>query len=62
MHDSMMKKLDQLQIRVKEIENLLLDSETLKDIENYTLLNKEFSDLKPIVEKFGEYNLSLIHI
>ena len=40
MHDSMMKKLDQLQIRVKEIENLLLDSETLKDIENYTLLNK----------------------
>ena len=32
MHDSMMKKLDQLQIRAKEIENLLLDSETLKDI------------------------------
>ena len=62
MHDSMMKKLDQLQIRVKEIENLLLDSETLKDIENYTLLNKEFSDLKPIVEKFGEYNKTIKRI
>ena len=62
MHDSMMKKLDQLQIRVKEIENLLLDSETLKDIENYTLLNKEFSDLKPIVEKFDEYNKTIKRI
>ena len=62
MHESMMKKLDQLQIRVKEIENLLLDSETLKDIENYTLLNKEFSDLKPIVEKFGEYNKTIKRI
>ena len=62
MHDSMMKKLDQLQIRVKEIENLLLDSETLKDIENYTLLNKDFSELKPIVEKFGEYNKTIKRI
>ena len=56
MHDSMFKKLDQLENRINEIQDLLLDSETVKDIEKYTLLNKEFSDLKPIVDKFNEYN------
>ena len=56
MHDSMFKKLDQLENRINKIQDLLLDSETVKDIEKYTLLNKEFSDLKPIVDKFNEYN------
>tara|TARA_X000000368_G_scaffold90960_1_gene69464 strand:+ start:101 stop:1174 length:1074 start_codon:yes stop_codon:yes gene_type:complete len=52
----MLKKLDQLQNRIGEIESLLVDSETVKDIEKYTLLNKEFAELKPIVDKFEEYN------
>ena len=43
MHDSMLRKLDQLQERINEIQNLLVDSDTVKDIEKYTLLNKEFS-------------------
>ena len=47
MHDSMLRKLDQLQERINEIQNLLVDSDTVKDIEKYTLLNKEFSELKP---------------
>ena len=55
MHDSMLKKLDQLQDRINEIQDLLLDPKTIEDIDEYTLLNKEFSELKPIVEKFGEY-------
>ena len=59
MHDSMLKKLEQLQDRIKEIETLLVDSETVKDIEKYTLLNKEFSELKPIVEKFEQYEAIL---
>ena len=59
MHDSMLKKLEQLQDRIKEIETILVDSETLKDIEKYTLLNKEFSELKPIVEKFEQYEAIL---
>ena len=54
MHDSMLKKLDQLQNRINEIQDLLLDSKTIEDIDKYTLLNKEFSELKPIVEKFEE--------
>ena len=56
MHDSMLIKLERLQNRLTEIEALLINSDTLKDMDNYTLLNKEFSDLKPIVEKFQEYN------
>ena len=56
MHDSMLLKLEKLKERLLEIESLLIDSETVKDIDNYILLNKEFSDLKPIVEKFEEYN------
>ena len=56
MHDSMLKKLEQLQNRINEIQDLLLDSKTIEDIDKYTLLNKEFSELKPIVEKFDEYN------
>jgi len=56
MHDSMLKKLDQLQNRINEIQDLLLNPKTIEDIDQYTLLNKEFSELKPIVEKFGEYN------
>ena len=56
MHNSMLKKLDRLQNRINEIESLLVDSETVKDIEKYTLLNKEFAELKPIVDKFEEYN------
>ena len=55
MHDSMHNKLDQLKNRIAEIETLLVDSETVKDIEKYTQLNKEFSELKPIVAKFDEY-------
>ena len=55
MHDSMLNKLDQLKNRIAEIETLLVDSETVKDIEKYTQLNKEFSELKPIVAKFYEY-------
>ena len=60
MHNSMLLKLEKLKERLNEIQNALLDSETVKDIEKYTQLNKEFSELKPIVEKFDEYNETII--
>ena len=55
MHDSMQLKLEKLEQRINEIQELLVDSDTVKDIEKYTNLNREFSDIKPIVEKFVEY-------
>ena len=36
MHDSMLVKLEKLKIRLAEIEALLIDSETIKDMDNYT--------------------------
>ena len=36
MHDSMLKKLDQLQDRINEIQDLLLDPKTIEDIDEYT--------------------------
>src|SRR6056300_1596914 len=62
MHDSMKAKLTKLQERLAEIQSLLIDSETIKNMDNYTLLNKEFADLKPIVDKFDEYNSFLAAI
>ena len=49
----MLKKLDQLQNRINEIESLLVDSETVKDIDKYTQLNKEFSELKTYRRKIS---------
>ena len=44
MHDSMKTKLSKLKERLAEIQKLLIDSDTIKDMDNYTLLNKEFAD------------------
>ena len=62
MHDSMLHKLEKLRERLIEIQDTLVDSDTVKDIDKYTQLNKEFSDLKPIVEKFEEYNETITRI
>ena len=58
----MLKKLDQLENRINEIQDLLLDSETVKDIEKYTLLNKEFSDLKEIKIGIGKKKIGILKI
>ena len=44
MHDSMLKKLDQLRTRISEIEKSLVDPDIVKDIDKYTLLNKEIDN------------------
>lgn len=55
MHSSMIIKLDKLKARLAEIQDLLSQPEVVNDMENYTALNKEFSELGPIVEKYDEY-------
>jgi peptide chain release factor 1 len=62
MHDSMLQKLVKLKDRLNEIQDALVDSNTVKDIDKYTQLNKEFSELKPIVDKFEEYNETISRI
>ena len=55
MHESMIVKLDKLQDRLIEIQEMLASPEVVNDIENYTALNKEFSEISPIVTKYEEY-------
>lgn len=51
----MRKRLIQAKEKLEEIDNKLLDQDVLKDLNNFKLLNKEKSNLEPIVEKFNEY-------
>lgn len=44
--------------RLSEIDNLLLKEETAKDMKLFKSLNKERSDLEPVVEKYNEYKLA----
>ena len=55
MHESMIVKLDKLQDRLIEIQEMLASPEVVNDIENYTALNKEFSEISPIVTKYEEF-------
>ena len=48
MHESMIVKLDKLQDRLIEIQEMLATPEVVNDIANYNALNKVFSEICPI--------------
>jgi peptide chain release factor 1 len=51
----MLDKLEAIKIRWKEVEGLLSSPEAMADMKRFAKLNKEYKDLTPIVEKYGEY-------
>ena len=51
----MLETLEGIHARFKEVELLLSSPEVASDIKQFTKLNKEYSDLKQIVERFFEY-------
>jgi len=51
----MLETLEGIYARFKEVELLLSSPEIASDIKQFTKLNKEYSDLKQIVERFFEY-------
>lgn len=55
MKQSLKKKLDKLSQRVLKLSTMLLSENITKDIEHYTSVNKEYSDLIPIVDKYKEF-------
>ena len=55
MHSSMNIKLSKLKERLDEIQKMLSQPDVVNDMENYTALNKEFSEINPIVSKYNEY-------
>ena len=51
----MLETLEGIHARFKEVELLLSSPEVASDIKKFTKLNKEYSDLKLIVERYFEY-------
>jgi peptide chain release factor 1 len=51
----MIEKLDAIEGRFKEVETLLSSADVMSDMSRFTALNKEYSDLKEIVEVIGVY-------
>ena len=55
----MLDKFDAIEARFKEVELLLSNSETMQDMKRFTQLNKEYSDLKEVVDTANEYKTVL---
>lgn len=51
----MLDKLEAIKNRWKEVEGLLSSPDAMSDMKRFAQLNKEYRDLTPIVEKYGEY-------
>lgn len=58
MDKNMRDRLVTSEKRLSEIDELLLKEETSKDMKLFKALNKERSNLEPIVEKFHEYEVA----
>ena len=55
MDKSMRDRLITSEKRINEIDNLLLEPETTSDMNAFKKLNKERSQLEPIVNKFHDF-------
>ena len=51
----MLETLEGIYARFKEVELLLSSPEVASDMTKFTKLNKEYSDLKQMVERYFEY-------
>jgi len=55
-------KIASIRNRYKNLEELLTDPAVMGDRKRYALVNKEYADLKEIVETFSEYEAVLLHV
>src|SRR4051812_39671978 len=55
----MLEKLEAIEARYREVELLLSSADTMQDMKRFTQLNKEYSDLKEMVECIQEYRNTL---
>ena len=58
MKQSVIDKLTTLGVRQKELSDLLSQPEATNDMNEFTRLNKEYSELTPVVETFKQFMLS----
>ena len=54
----MFDKLEEVEKRFEEVNDLVCQSEVVADMERYTALMKEMKQLTPTVEKFREYKIA----
>ena len=57
--ESVLNKLNSLVLRKKDLEDQLSSEGATEDISKFTSLNKEYSEITPVVELYGNYNHSL---
>jgi peptide chain release factor 1 len=55
MKNSLKEKLDKLSKRITELSDLLNSPDVTDNMDSYTNLNKEYSEILPIVDKYKEY-------
>lgn len=58
----MLDKLREIERRFEEVGELIVLPETMADMKKYSVLNKEYKDLKDIVDKAQEYKTVLANI
>jgi peptide chain release factor 1 len=51
----LLKKYEGIKIRFDEVSNLIVDPEIITDVKRYVKLNKEYKDLKKVVDVFEKY-------
>jgi len=49
------EKLETIRLRYEEIGQQITDSDVMSDMKRYVKLNKEYRDLEPLIEVYGEY-------
>jgi peptide chain release factor 1 len=61
-NNTMLEKLEGIKLRYDEVSELIADPEVMQDMDRYIKLNKEYKDLKPIIEAYEEYKNLLDNI
>jgi peptide chain release factor 1 len=61
-NNTMLEKLEGIKLRYDEVSELIADPEVMQDMDRYIKLNKEYKDLKPIIETYEEYKNLLDNI
>jgi len=56
MKPSIQAKLSQLADRLEEVSALLASEEATRDMDQYRKLNREYSEITPVVELWHEFN------
>jgi peptide chain release factor 1 len=61
-NNMILEKLEGVKTRFIEVGKLLTQPDVLSDMDKYVKLNREYKDLKPIIEAYEKYKLTLTNI